>query len=429
MEKEIQIKCPHCGGPVDVSTALYSTLQAELENKYKAEVLAEKKKFDAQQQVLQQTRQELEAEKTSLDEKINEAVRMKMKVEKETFEKTLRDRITEEESEKWKTLQDELNEKSEKLKELNQTRAEVERLKRLSLEMKESMQAEAEKALNEKLTEEREKIRRSEQEKNELLIREYQVKLEEQKKLTEEMKRRQEQGSTQLQGEVQELAIEEWLSNNYPLDVIEEIRKGQTGGDCIQHVNTRTMKNCGKIYYESKRAKNFAGDWIEKFKTDMRAKGINIGILVTQVMPRDMDRMGLKDGVWICNYEEFKGLSAALRQSVIMISEVAASQENKGDKMHMLYDFLTSPEFKANIEAIVEGFTQMRNDLSKERTAMEKIWKTREKQIEKVLLNTTHMYGSIKGIAGAAIGTVKALELGEGIPEEEKLQNEGEQAE
>jgi hypothetical protein len=106
--------------------------------------------------------------------------------------------------------------------------------------------------------------------------------------------RKSEQGSVQLQGEVQELAIEEWLRDNFPLDTISEIKKGANGGDCVQTVNTYTRQNCGMIYYESKRTKAFGGDWVEKFKADMRSKGISIGILVTQTMPRDMERMGLE---------------------------------------------------------------------------------------------------------------------------------------
>jgi hypothetical protein len=229
------------------------------------------------------------------------------------------------------------------------------------------------------------------------------------------MQRKQDQGSMQTQGEVQELAIEEWLKANFPLDTIEEIKKGQRGADCIQIVNTHARPGCGKIYYESKRAERFANDWIEKFKADMRSRGINTGILVTQVMPKDMDRMGIKEGIWICSFNEFKGLSSLMRESVIRISEVTASQENKGDKMVMLYDYLISPEFKAQIEAIVEGFTQMKTGIAKERMAMEKLWKEREAQVEKVLINTSGMYGKIKGIAGTAIGTVQALELGERI--------------
>jgi hypothetical protein len=239
------------------------------------------------------------------------------------------------------------------------------------------------------------------------------MQLEAQRKLTEEMKRKQEQGSMQLQGEVQELAIEEWLAAQFPLDSIEEIKKGARGGDCIQIVNTRSLQNCGTIYYESKRTKDFQPSWIEKFKADIREKGANIGVLVTEVMPSDMDRMGLKEGIWICNYDEFKGLCSVLRESIIQISVAVSSQENKGDKMHMLYDYLTGNTFRLQVEAIVEGFTQMRADLESEKRAMQSIWKKREKQIEKVTVNTIDMHASIKGIAGNAIQAVKLLELEE----------------
>jgi hypothetical protein len=232
------------------------------------------------------------------------------------------------------------------------------------------------------------------------------------------MKRKQEQGSMQLQGEVQELAIEEFLASQFPLDNIEEIKKGARGGDCLQTVNTRQLQNCGTIYYESKRTKDFQPKWIEKFKADIRDKGADIGVLVTEVMPSDLERMGMKDGIWICDYNEFKGLSAVLRQSIIQLSTALGSQENKGDKMNMLYDFLTGNTFRMQVEAIVEGFTQMKSDLESEKRSMQRIWKQRDKQIEKVITNTIDMYGSIKGIAGNAIQTVKALELGAGDDEE-----------
>jgi hypothetical protein len=224
----------------------------------------------------------------------------------------------------------------------------------------------------------------------------------------------------QLQGEVMELAIEEWLASNFPLDTIDEIKKGANGADCLQIVNTREVQNCGTIYYESKRTKAFSTNWIEKFKNDIRAKKVNLGVLVTEVMPSGMDRMGFKDGIWICTFEEFKGLSAVLRQSLIQVSQAVQSQENKGDKMEMLYDFLTSNEFRLQMEVITEGFTQMQADLSSEKRAMQRIWSQREKQIDKVINNTVHMYGSIRGIAGNAVQTVKALELENGILELEE---------
>mgnify|MGYP000302505017 CR=1 FL=1 len=193
--------------------------------------------------------------------------------------------------------------------------------------------------------------------------------------------------------------------------LIEEIKKGARGGDCIQVINTRSATNCGKIYYESKRTKAFQPAWIEKFKADVREKGANIGVLVTEAMPADMPQMGQRDGVWVCTFADLPSLSAVLRDSLITIHRVLAGQENRGDKMSLVYDFVTSDEFRMQVDAIVEGFTQMQTDLETEKRAMARIWKQREKQIEKVLLNTSNMYGAIKGIAGNAIPAVRRLEL------------------
>jgi hypothetical protein len=143
----------------------------------------------------------------------------------------------------------------------------------------------------------------------------------------------------------------------------------------------------------------------------MREKAADIGVLVTEAMPSDMERMGLRDGIWVCTYEEFKGLSGVLRESIIQVSTALGSQVNKGDKMQLLYDYLTSNSFRMQVEAIVEGFSSMKSALESEKRAMQRIWKEREKQIDKVINNTIDMHASIRGIAGNAIQAVKALEL------------------
>tara|TARA_R110001583_G_scaffold85590_2_gene224426 strand:- start:1514 stop:2791 length:1278 start_codon:yes stop_codon:yes gene_type:complete len=411
MKNQTQIKCPNCGTSIDVQDILSHQLEEEIKQKYQSQLADEKKKYEAEQDKLKQEKLDFEQKKKQENELFQERFDKKLKEEKGLLEEKLKAKLLEEQSEQFQALQKELNEKSEQIKELNRTKAEIEKLKREKGELKEAIEAEAQKHLNEVLLSEKEKIRKAEEDKNELRFKEMQKQLEDQKKLTEEMKRKQEQGSMQLQGEVQELAIEEWLAGQFPLDTIEEIKKGARGGDCIQIVNTRTEQNCGKIYYESKRTKDFQPSWIEKFKNDIREKGANIGVLVTEVMPSDMDRMGLKDGIWICNYDEFKGLCNVLRESIVQVNLAISSQENKGDKMHMLYDYLTSNQFRMQIEAIVEGFTSMKTALDSEKRAMQRIWKEREKQIEKVTANTIDMHASIKGIAGNAIQSVKALEL------------------
>ena len=273
-------------------------------------------------------------------------------------------------------------------------------------------EAELEITLHRKLIEEREKLQeqlaKEEAEKIGLKEQEYALRtkelekqIEDQKKLVEEMRRKQEQGSMQLQGEVQELMLEELLQTTFPFDKIEEVGKGVRGADCIQTVRNQFGSESGKIIYESKRTKDFANDWIEKLKSDMRTLGADVAIIVTQTLPKDMDRFGEKDGVYICTFTEVRSVALLLRNALLKIAEAKKSQENKGDKMVMLYDYLTSSEFSEQWKAIREGFMSMKLSIQKERDMMEKLWKSREKQLEKVLLNAAHIKGSVEGIAGA----------------------------
>ncbi|MBN1131976.1 MAG: DUF2130 domain-containing protein [Bacteroidales bacterium] len=411
MDSGNKIECPNCGYLIDVNELLYHQLEEEIRKGFNKKLADEQKKFQEREEHLVKEKEALGEQRKLMEEAIRKGVDERVKSEMQKQRESIMKQLAEEQSEEMSALKKELLEKSEKVKELSKSKAEIERLKREKEEMKEELGLQLQKQLNEKIMEERERIRKAADEQNELKFREYEKKLADQKKLMDQMQRKYEQGSMQMQGEVQELAIEEWLASSFPLDEISEIKKGARGADCLQTVHTYHSRNCGKIYYESKRTKDFQPSWIGKFKQDMRDKGADIGVLVTEAMPADMERMGLKDGIWICTFEEFKALSNILRESVIRISDAVASNENKGDKMSMLYNFLTSNEFRMQIEAIVEGFTQMKEDLESEKRSMQRIWKSREKQIEKVITNTIDMYGSIKGIAGSAIGTVRALEL------------------
>jgi len=405
------IQCPNCGTAIDVNDLLKHQIEETLRKEFQSKAAMQEKEIALKKEQFEKAKAEFEAKKRQENELFAERLeREKKQAERDIAEK-LKQKLEEENQERIALMNKELAEKSEKIRELNKMEAEIAKLNREKMEMKEAIEAQLQRQLNDQLIQEKERIRKLEEEKNELKVKELLKQLEDQKKLTEEMKRKQEQGSMQMQGEVQELAIEEFIMQNFPLDTLEEIKKGATGADCLQIVNTREVQNCGTIYYESKRTKAFQPAWIEKFKNDIRTKKANIGVLVTEVMPADMERMGMKEGIWICTFEEFKGLSAVLRQSLIQISQAVQSQENKGDKMEMLYDFLTSNEFRLQIEGIVEGFSQMQADLVSEKRAMQRIWSQREKQIEKVILNTTNMYGNIRGIAGNAVQAVRALEL------------------
>ncbi|MCK9257765.1 MAG: DUF2130 domain-containing protein [Sulfurospirillaceae bacterium] len=419
MEENRVIKCPNCSEQIDVNSALYN----QLESKHKSEFLAQKRKLDEEIELkrkeykahfeeLKKQEELLKLEGEKFKEKLENETNKRVKEERLKLEDELKKSILKEHEESINLMKKELEEKSILVKEFHATKALVEKLKRENSEIELKIKAKAEEELNSRLLAEKEKIQKTIDEQNELRFKQKDEQLEQLKKQLQEAQRKAELGSQQLQGEVQELAIEEWLKDKFPFDTIEEVKKGARGADCMQIVHTREVQNCGKIYYESKRTKEFQKSWIEKFKADMRDKGADLGVLVTDAMPNDMDRMGMYEGIWICSFEEFKALCAILRESIIKVHYAQKSQENRNDKMSMIYNYLTSTEFKMQIEAIVEGFTQMQSDLDSEKRSMQRIWKQREKQIEKVLENTIGMYGSIKGIAGQAIGNIKALELG-----------------
>ncbi len=405
------VKCPDCGSNIDVNQILYHQLQEDIDKKYAIKLFDQQKKFDEKYSAMKKEEESLNTMRIEMVEVIEKEVKSKLTDEKTKLEKKLREQIDDEKSEEIKSIQEQLDQKIKDTKELNKVRSDFAKLSREKEELKEKIEAEAEQKITAKVSEEKTRIRQELDAKNDLKVAEKEYLIQQLKEQLKESQRKIEQGSMQAQGEVQEIAIEEFLRDNFPLDTIVEIKKGAKGADSLHQINSRTKQNHGSIYYESKRTKDFQPSWIEKFKKDMREKGAMFGVIITDAYPKEMERLGQMEGIWICSLEEFKGLCFVLRESVILLDTALCTQENKGGKMELLYEFLTGTEFRMQIEAIVEGFSQMQNDLTKEKRAMDSIWKQREKQIQKVILNTVNMYGSIKGIAGNAIGNIKALEL------------------
>jgi len=186
----------------------------------------------------------------------------------------------------------------------------------------------------------------------------------------------------------------------FPFDEIKEVPKGVRGADCIQIVRNNLGIDCGKIIYESKRTEAFSIEWIEKLKKDMLATNSDISVIVTKTMPRDLQQFGEKNGVYICSFKEAISLASILRNAIIKISDTRRSQENKGDKMVAMYNYLTSHEFIGNMNAMREGFRNLRAMMQKEKEDFEKNWKRKEKQIELIIQNSLHISGSVEGIAG-----------------------------
>ncbi|MBS1550009.1 MAG: DUF2130 domain-containing protein [Bacteroidetes bacterium] len=414
------ISCPHCGHAFEVEKVLEKDIEQRLQKEYQEKLQKSLGKLDSEKRKLEDDMLLFEEKK----KKENEIFAQKLQQEKLKLETELQEQIRKTVSgdfeNRIKLLQQANEENAEKLKLARQKEFELlqkeQKMKmkeeEMALEMQRKIQQANEEISRQVREQESQKFAIQER-KAQLEMKELQIQLEEQRKLAEEMKRRAEQSSMQRQGEAQELLLEEMLREYFPFDVISEVKKGAEGADCIQIIRNEFGIECGSIIYESKRTKGWNHAWVDKLKSDKRNRNADVAILVTQVFPKDMDKFGEREGVWVCSFEEVQGVALLLRQGVINLHSLRASNENKGEKMQMMYDYLTGNEFRSHVEAIAEGFFYMKDAISKERAQMEKNWKEREKQLEKVLLNTSGLFGSVKGIAGSGISDIPLLDGGE----------------
>lgn len=409
------ITCPNCKHQFVMEDAFAADIEREMRGKMETEwrkrmeaLQSQKNEMEQQRQQIQLERQQVSQEKQQQEEELNKRLQAERIKLQEQLSENIRKDVSADFENQLQLMKETQRENEEKLKEARAKELEFLRKTQELNNREQEMEIDLQKRLLQERSQLMDQVRKEEAERNSLKETETQMRtkelekqLEDQRRLVEEMRRKAEQGSMQLQGEVQELALEEMLRSNFPFDAISEVGKGVRGADCIQTVRNQYGQECGKIIYESKRTKDFSKEWLEKLKADMRSQGADVAVLVTQTMPRDMDRFGEKDGIWVCTFHEVKSLTFVLRDAILKVYSVSKNHENKGDKMHLLYDYLTSGEFAEQWNAIREGFRAMKNSIQKEREAMEKLWKAREKQLEKVLLNAAHIKGSIEGIAGS----------------------------
>jgi len=401
------IKCPNCGHGFDVEEALSGKLEAHFKAEYEKKVAEQANRFNEERLKLEEEKIRFEKIKENENELFQEKLQKKIEAEKLKIQSKAQEAV----EQQLKMLTEENEQRKQENKLLKSKELELLQKEAKLQEQQEDLKMAMEKEMLAKQQEIETKARAKERESFEFEKVKLLKQIDDNKKLAEEMKRKAEQGSMQLQGEVQELALEELLRSSYPFDEIKEVGKGISGADCIQTVINNTQQVCGSIVYESKRTKNFANDWIEKLKQDQIKCKADVAVIVTETLPSDMDRFGEKNGVWICGFHEVKSLSLVLREMLLKMNSVQLAQENKGDKMELLYNYLTSNEFVQNINRIVENYDAMINQLNSEKKAMMKIWSSREKQIWVVQENMAALFGSIKGIAGSALETTKALEL------------------
>jgi hypothetical protein len=410
------ISCPHCGREIALDEALSQRIRQQMQREIDAE-LAEKKN------ALQQAAMRVAREKEQLDEErkgLDAEMARRVGEERARLRKDLQRELEEQAGLELAALRDQVADKEKRISafreselKLRKEKAELEEARRgLELEVARRIEDEGKRIRDEVERRAAEQYRLREAEKDKVI--------EDLRKQADEFRRRAEQGSQQLQGEVAELSLEEMLSTTFPTDCVEEVAKGVRGADVVHRICNPMGQVCGTLVWESKRTKAWSDGWIDKLKEDQREVKADLAVLVTSVLPKGVSGFGRLNGVWVCEHGLAGCLAQALRMSLIEVAAAKLSVSGKNEKMEVLYAYLSGPEFRQQVEAIVEAFTVMRKDLDQERRAMEKIWAKREKQIERVVKNMGRMYGSLEGIIGQSLPEIDLFEL-PALPEGEEV--------
>ena len=308
-------------------------------------------------------------------------------------------------------LQDILTQRDIKLAEAQKAQADLLRQKRELDDAKRELELTVEKRVQDGLATTREQAKKEAEEGLKLKVMEKEQTIASMQTQIEELKRRAEQGSQQLQGEVQELELEAVLRTKFPRDTIEPVPKGEFGGDALQRVIGPLGQLCGTILWESKRTKNWSDGWLVKLRDDQRTAKADIAIIVSQTLPKDVESFDLVDGIWVTNAKSVFSLAVALRHSLIELASARQALDGQQTKTEMVYQYLTGPRFRHRVEAIVEAFSSMQEDLDREKKAITKQWAKREEQIERVMQATVGMYGDLQAIAGKSLQEIEGLEF------------------
>jgi hypothetical protein len=404
------ITCPKCGAGIPLTDAVTHSLRdeftrefAEKQRALEAKVAAQDKQFEAKQK-------QFEQQKSALDAEIAQRLEAERKKLTDAALTQARAGLAMEMTD----LKMQLTEGAKKLAETQRNELELRKGQRALEERAANMDLELARKLDAERAKVQEEARRKTMEEQQFVLADKEKHINQLKEQIEALQQKAQQGSQQMQGEVMELQLEDMLRQAFPLDVIEPVPTGVRGADLLQRVKNALGETCATIIWESKRTKNWAGGWAGKLKDDQRAQGAELAVIVSQALPEGITHFGPYEGVWACGFAYVVPLATALRQGLQQVAATRRAESGKGEKMEVLYQFLTSPQFKGQVESIVEAFTEMKSDLDSERRAMEKIWRKREAQLGRVLTGTSGLYGSLQGIVGsAALPEIKALELGE----------------
>jgi hypothetical protein len=407
---EDRIRCPHCGTDIPLSAALSHKIEEGIRQEYEAKAKTRDAQIRAREVSLEKGLKELDAAMKEADRVVAE----KLRTEREALLKEAREKAKEELHVELKDLKEESAEKERRLEAARKAELELRKKTRELEEGKRNLDLE----LARKLDEEREKVRQSTlemfSEEHRLKDMEKEKKISDMLKTIEELKRKGEQGSMQTQGEVLELDLEALLRSRFPTDEIEPVPKGIRGADILQRVHNRSGQLCGTIIWESKRTKAWSDGWIAKLKDDQREVKAEIAVIVSETLPSGVKSFTQMEGVWVADFTLAASLAEVLRSGLTQLALAKLSAVGKGEKMDVIYNYLSGPHFRQRVEGIVEAFKSMKEDLDQEKRAITRTWAKRETQIERVINNTAGMYGDIQGIIGASLPEIKILELDEG---------------
>ncbi len=411
---EPTITCPNCKTEIKLTESLAAPLLAATKQEFEKRLAQKDADIVKRESTLREQEAALTKAKEAIDDQVAERVkqeRSKIAAEEAKKAKLVAANELEQKTKEINELGEVLKQRDVKLAEAQQAQADLIRKQRELDDAKRELELTVEKRIQEGLAATREQARKEVEEQQKLKVAEKEQTILAMQKQIEELKRRAEQGSQQLQGEVQELELENLLRSKFPFDAIEPVPKGEFGGDALQRVVSPSGQACGTILWESKRTKNWSDGWLVKLREDQRTAKAEIAVIVSQVLPKGVETFEMVEGIWVTHPRAALPVAAVLRQSLLEIAMARQASEGQQTKTEMVYQYLTGPRFRHRVEAIVEAFSSMQEDLDKERKAIMKQWAKREEQIERVMGATVGMYGDLQGIAGKSLQEIEGLEL------------------
>ena len=415
---EPTITCPNCKTEIRLTESLAAPLIAATRKQFEEQLSQKDAEVAKREEGIREKEKQLAEDKRKLDDQVADQVAAQLKAE--------RARIIVEESKKAKLasaaelenkarelteLQEVLNANNAKLAEAQKAQADLIKKQRALDDEKRELELTVEKRVQDGLTEVRTHAKKEAEDEQKLKVMEKEQTIAAMQKQIEDLKRRAEQGSQQLQGEVLELELENLLRAKFPFDSIEPVAKGEFGGDILQRVVSQGGQASGSILWESKRTKNWSDGWLVKLREDQRTAKAEVAVIISQVLPKGVEAFDIVDGVWVTHPRALIPVATILRHTLLQVNMARQVTEGQQTKTEMVYQYLTGPRFRQRVEAIVEAFSTMQEDLDRERKTIMKQWAKREEQIERVMGATVGMYGDLQGIAGKSLQEIEGLEF------------------